>query len=151
VKIAHKLFAPISILALGRIHSLPEVLMLASNKLIAFLLTKDKSRAKTFYAETLGLTFVRDDGFALVFDADGTMLRIAEMKEFTPQKGTTLGWEVDDLSDTIRKLVARGIHFERFGMPQDELGIWTAPGGDQIAWFKDPDGNLLSLSRHVAR
>jgi len=118
---------------------------------MAFLLTKDKGRAKAFYAETLGLTFVRDDGFALVFNANGVMLRISEMKDFTPQKGTTLGWEVDDLPAAIRELARRGIQFERFGMPQDELGIWTAPGGDQIAWFKDPDGNLLSLSRHVAR
>lgn len=125
--------------------------MLASNKLIAFLLTKDKSRAKSFYADVLGLAFVRDDGFALVFNGNGTMLRIAEMKEFTPQKGTTLGWEVSDLPGTIRELVSRGVQFERFGMPQDELGIWTAPGGDQVAWFKDPDGNLLSLSRHIAR
>lgn len=125
--------------------------MLNSNKLMAFLLTKDKSRAKAFYADTLGLTFVRDDGFALVFNANGTMLRISEMKEFTPQKGTTLGWEVDDLPAAVRELAQRGIHFERFGMPQDDLGIWTAPGGDQVAWFKDPDGNLLSLSRHVAR
>jgi len=125
--------------------------VLHSKKLMAFLLTKDKGRAKAFYAETLGLTFVRDDGFALVFNANGVMLRISEMKDFTPQKGTTLGWEVDDLPAAIRELARRGIQFERFGMPQDELGIWTAPGGDQIAWFKDPDGNLLSLSRHVAR
>lgn len=125
--------------------------MLHSKKLMAFLLTKDKGRAKAFYAETLGLTFVRDDGFALVFNANGVMLRISEMKDFTPQKGTTLGWEVDELPAAIRELARRGIQFERFGMPQDELGIWTAPGGDQIAWFKDPDGNLLSLSRHVAR
>ena len=125
--------------------------MLHSKKLMAFLLTKDKGRAKAFYAETLGLTFVRDDGFALVFNANGVMLRISEMKDFTPQKGTTLGWEVDDLPSAIRELASRGIQFERFGMPQDELGIWTAPGGDQVAWFKDPDGNLLSLSRHVAR
>ena len=124
--------------------------MLHSKKLMAFLLTKDKSRAKAFYAETLGLTFVRDDGFALVFNANGVMLRISEMKDFTPQKSTTLGWEVDDLPAAIRELAGRGIQFERFGMPQDELGIWTAPGGDQVAWFKDPDGNLLSLSRHVA-
>jgi catechol 2,3-dioxygenase-like lactoylglutathione lyase family enzyme len=125
--------------------------VLNSNKLMAFLLTKDKSRAKAFYADTLGLTFVRDDGFALVFNANGTMLRISEMKDFTPQKGTTLGWEVDDLPAAVRELTKRGIQFERFGMPQDELGIWAAPGGDQVAWFKDPDGNLLSLSRHVAR
>jgi catechol 2,3-dioxygenase-like lactoylglutathione lyase family enzyme len=125
--------------------------VLASSKLIAFLLTKDKLRAKIFYTDVLGLTFVRDDGFALVFDANGTMLRIAEMKDFTPQKGTTLGWEVGDLPGTIRELVSHGVQFERFGMPQDESGIWTAPGGDQVAWFKDPDGNLLSLSRHIAR
>ena len=124
--------------------------MLGSQKLVTFLLTKDKTKARNFYADVLGLRFLRDDGFALVFDANGIVLRIVEMKEFTPQKGTTLGWDVSDLPATIRGLAARGVQFERFGMPQDELGIWTAPGGDQVAWFKDPDGNLLSLSRHVA-
>jgi catechol 2,3-dioxygenase-like lactoylglutathione lyase family enzyme len=124
--------------------------MLGSQKLVTFLLTKDKTKARNFYADVLGLHFLRDDGFALVFDANGIVLRIVEMKEFTPQKGTTLGWDVSDLPATIRGLAARGVQFERFGMPQDELGIWTAPGGDQVAWFKDPDGNLLSLSRHVA-
>jgi len=79
------------------------------------------------------------------------MLRIASTPNFAPQQGTVLGWQVDDIAGTVRALTDRGVHFERFGMPQDDLGIWTAPGGDQVAWFKDPDGNLLSLSRHVSK
>jgi catechol 2,3-dioxygenase-like lactoylglutathione lyase family enzyme len=125
--------------------------VLGSNTIVTFLLTKDKVKAKAFYADVLGLRFVRDDGFALVFDSNGIMLRVVEMKDFTPQKGTTLGWEVEDIAAAARSLTGRGVHFERFGMPQDDLGIWTAPTGDQVAWFKDPDGNLLSLSRHVSK
>ena len=125
--------------------------MLGKYKLITFLLTRDKNKARAFYENTLGLRFVKDDGFALIFDANGIMLRIGEMKEFTPQQGTTLGWETDDIKATVRGLTERGAHFERFGMAQDDLGIWTAPGGDQVAWFKDPDGNVLSVSSHVAK
>jgi len=125
--------------------------MLGKNKLITFLLTRDKNKALAFYENTLGLRFVKDDGFALIFDANGIMLRIAQMKEFTPQQGTTLGWETDDIKATVRGLTERGVHFERFGMKQDDLGIWRAPGGDQVAWFKDPDGNVLSVSSHVAK
>jgi len=125
--------------------------MLGSSPVVTFLLTRDKAKAKAFYADVLGLRFLWDDGFALVFDTKGIMLRIVEMKDWTPQKGTTLGWEVADISAAARGLSERGVHFERFGMPQDELGIWTAPTGDQVAWFKDPDGNLLSLSQHVAK
>lgn len=124
--------------------------MLGSKPIVAFLPTRDKAKARAFFADVLGLRFVKDDGFALVFDANGVMLRIATTPNFTSQQGTVLGWQVDDIAGTVRSLTERGVHFERFGMPQDELGIWTAPGGDQVAWFKDPDGNLLSLSRHVS-
>ena len=79
------------------------------------------------------------------------MLRVAENKHLTPQQGTVLGWDVNDIDNTVRALTERGVHFERFGMPQDELGIWTTPTGDRVAWFKDPDGNLLSLSQHVSK
>ena len=125
--------------------------MLGSRPIVTFLPTRDKGKAKAFFADVLGLPFVKDDGFALVFDANGIMLRIATTPNFTPQQGTVLGWQVEDIAGTVRGLIERGVHFERFGMPQDELGIWTAPGGDQVAWFKDPDGNLISLSRHVSK
>jgi catechol 2,3-dioxygenase-like lactoylglutathione lyase family enzyme len=125
--------------------------MLGSAPIVAFLQTRDKVQCKKFLADVLGLRFLRDDGFALVFDSHGVMLRVAENKNLTPQQGTVLGWEVDDISNTARALTERGVHFERFGMPQDELGIWTTPTGDRVAWFKDPDGNLLSLSQHVSK
>jgi catechol 2,3-dioxygenase-like lactoylglutathione lyase family enzyme len=127
------------------------VTVLGSKPVVTFLPTRDKNKAQAFFTDVLGLRFVKDDGFALVFDANGIMLRIASTPNFAPQQGTVLGWQVDDIAGTVRALTDRGVHFERFGMPQDDLGIWTAPGGDQVAWFKDPDGNLLSLSRHVSK
>ena len=98
----------------------------------------------------LGLRFVKDDGFALVFDANGIMVRAAKMKEVAPAQGTVLGWQVTNIEEMARELKGEGVVFERFGFfKQDELGIWTAPGGDKVAWFKDPDGNMLSISQHV--
>jgi len=120
-------------------------------RVITFLLTKNPDAAVTFYRDTLGLSFKRDDGFALVFDLNGVMLRIAKVKEFTPIQGTALGWESRDIRADIARLQEKGVAFERFpDMGHDELGITTFPNGDQVAWFKDPDGNLLSLSHHVA-
>jgi hypothetical protein len=98
----------------------------------------------------LGLRFVKDDGFAIVLDANGIMVRIAKMQEFTPAQFTVLGWQVSEIETVARALQAKGVHFELFGFfKQDELGIWTAPTGDKVAWFKDPDGNILSISQHV--
>jgi catechol 2,3-dioxygenase-like lactoylglutathione lyase family enzyme len=123
--------------------------MLGNHKVVAFVPTLNADRARTFYAETLGLEFVRDDGFALLFKAGANLLRVARVPSHTPAGFTILGWEVADVGATARGLGERGLKMERFpGMQQDELGIWTAPSGDQVAWFKDPDGNILSLSRH---
>jgi predicted enzyme related to lactoylglutathione lyase len=124
--------------------------MLSNNKIVAMVPITDGDRACTFYIDKLGLTFVQDDGFALVVQAHGNMLRLTKMREVQPQPFTVLGWEVPDIKDTVQKLQARGITFERFHdfMKQDDLGIWTAPDGDQVAWFKDPDGNVLSVSQH---
>jgi catechol 2,3-dioxygenase-like lactoylglutathione lyase family enzyme len=123
--------------------------MLSSQKLMAFVATRDPARAKEFYANVLGLRFLSDDGFALVFDANGTTIRIATVRELSPVAYTVLGWEVDDIENAVKELVAAGVTFERYGIfPQDELGIWSAPGGARVAWFKDPDGNTLSLSQH---
>jgi catechol 2,3-dioxygenase-like lactoylglutathione lyase family enzyme len=124
--------------------------MLGSTNIVAFVPIRDGDKARAFYEGVLGLRFVKDDGFALVFEANGTMLRAAKMKEFTPAQFTVLGWQVSKIEDMVRALGMRGVKFEIFGFfKQDELGIWTAPTGDKVAWFKDPDRNILSVSEHV--
>jgi catechol 2,3-dioxygenase-like lactoylglutathione lyase family enzyme len=124
--------------------------MLGSTNIVAFVPIKDSEKARAFYEGVLGLRFVKDDGFALVLEANGVMVRAAKMKEFTPAQFTILGWQVSDIEQVVRGLAAKGVHFEIFGFfRQDELGIWTAPTGDKVAWFKDPDGNILSVSQHV--
>jgi catechol 2,3-dioxygenase-like lactoylglutathione lyase family enzyme len=124
--------------------------MLGSTNIVAFIPTKDAEKAKAFYEGVLGLRFVKDDGFAMVLDANGIMVRIAKMQEFAPAQFTILGWQVSGIEAMARALQAKGVHFEIFGFfKQDELGIWTAPTGDKVAWFKDPDGNILSISQHV--
>jgi catechol 2,3-dioxygenase-like lactoylglutathione lyase family enzyme len=123
--------------------------MLGSIDIVAFVPTRDPERARAFYVGLLGLRFVKDDGFALVLDANGIMLRIARA-EFTPAPFTILGWQVTGIEEVVKGLLGKGVGFERFGFfEQDELGIWTAPTGDKVAWFKDPDGNMLSVSQHV--
>jgi catechol 2,3-dioxygenase-like lactoylglutathione lyase family enzyme len=123
--------------------------MLGSLNIVAFVPTKDPVKARAFYGGLLGLRFVKDDGFALVLDANGIMVRVAKA-EFTPAPFTILGWQVTDIEKVAEELKDKGVHFERFGFfEQDPLGIWTAPTGDKVAWFKDPDGNILSVSQHV--
>jgi catechol 2,3-dioxygenase-like lactoylglutathione lyase family enzyme len=122
---------------------------LGSANIIGFVPTKDASKARPFYQDVLGLHFVADDQFALVFDANGTMLRVVRVKDFTPFPFTLLGWEVSQIEKVVSGLEKKGVVFERYGwFEQDKLGIWTAPGGAKVAWFKDPDGNLLSVSQH---
>ena len=121
--------------------------MLADAPFIGFIPVRDLAVARTFYAGTLGLRVTEDTPFALAFDAAGTMLRVAEVNEFTPQPFTVAGWTVPDIDAAVRELAAAGIEFLRYdGMVQDALGIWTAPGGDRIAWFHDLYGNGLSLT-----
>ncbi|HTL29825.1 MAG TPA: VOC family protein [Tepidisphaeraceae bacterium] len=125
--------------------------MLGDAKVIAFVPSRDLQKAKSFYEQALGLTFVSQDPFALVFNANGVMLRIADVssvKDFKPQPFTIVGWEVASLETTVHQLAGKGIPFERFpGTPQNDLGIWKSPSGAQIAWFKDPDGNTLSVTQ----
>jgi catechol 2,3-dioxygenase-like lactoylglutathione lyase family enzyme len=124
--------------------------MLGTTKIVGFVPITDGERARAFYEGVLGLKFIKDDGFAVVFDANGIMIRAAKMKEVKPAQFTILGWEVSGIENTVRALREKGVHFEIFGFfKQDELGIWTAPTGDKVAWFKDTDGNVLSLSQHV--
>jgi catechol 2,3-dioxygenase-like lactoylglutathione lyase family enzyme len=121
--------------------------MLSSSSVIAFAATKDPQRARQFYEDVLGLGLVADEPFALVFDANGTMLRIQKVEHVSPPPYTTLGWHVDDISETVRGLAAKGVTFERYpGLDEDELGVWTSPAGARVAWFQDPDENTLSLT-----
>src|SRR5580658_375203 len=123
--------------------------MLGAINIVAFVPTKDAEKAKAFYVGVLGLRFVKDDGFALVLDANGIMIRVSKA-EFTPAPFTILGWQVTDIEKIVAGLQTKEVRFERFGfLEQDALGIWTAPTGDKVAWFKDPDGNILSVSQHV--
>lgn len=123
--------------------------MLGSINIVAFVPTKDTEKARAFYEGVLGLRFVKDDGFALVLDANGIMVRVSKA-QFTPAPFTILGWQVNDIEKMVKGLLGKGVRFERFGFfEQDELGIWTAPTGDKVAWFKDPDGNVLSVSQHM--
>ncbi len=123
--------------------------MLASSKVIGFVPTKDSTTARAFYEGKLGFRFVSDDPFALVLRAGETMIRIAKAQDFTPASYTVLGWEVRNIEAVVRWLQERGVAFEKYPLVQDQaLGIWTAPGGNRVAWFKDPDGNVLSVSQH---
>ena len=122
--------------------------LLGSQKIMAFVGTRRPARAKAFYGDILGLRLVSEDEFAVVFDAHGTMLRVSIVPKMTPAKYTVLGWQVPDIVQAAEGLKKAGVKLERYkGMPQDELGVWTSPSGAGIAWFKDPDGNLLSVTQ----
>jgi catechol 2,3-dioxygenase-like lactoylglutathione lyase family enzyme len=123
--------------------------MIAQNPLIAFIPSKDAARARVFYEEKLGLRFVSDDSFAVVMDANGIMVRITRVGEFTPFPFTILGWLVNDIHKTVAEMTSKGLQFKRYGfLEQGNDGVWTAPDGAKVAWFLDPDGNTLSLSQH---
>lgn len=126
---------------------------LNNNRPVGFIPTTDARAAREFYGNTLGLQFESDDQFALVFrigPEPGTMLRVVRTGSYTPPPFTVFGWEVDDIYSTVNDLKDKGVTFLRFSfLEQDVQGVWTAPGGSQIAWFHDPDGNTLSLSHHV--
>jgi catechol 2,3-dioxygenase-like lactoylglutathione lyase family enzyme len=124
--------------------------MLGTKNIVAFVPTTDFDKARAFYEGILGLRFVQNDGFALVLDANGIMIRVAKVPDFTPFPWTILGWQVTDIENDVAALRERGVEFQRYGFPgQAENGVWTAPSGDKVAWFKDPDGNTLSVSQHV--
>ena len=122
---------------------------LAGYNIIAFVPIVDAGKAREFYQGTLGLTLQREElPFALVFDAGGIMLRLAIVGKPAPAPWTVLGWEVPDIAASVNTLGARGVRFERYpGMNQDENGIWNSPSGARVAWFKDPEGNVLGLTQ----
>lgn len=115
-----------------------------------FVATTRPADARAFYEGTLGLRFRADDEFAQLFDMpDGVTLRIQKVRELTAQPFTVLGWEVTQIRSVVRELRAKGVVFvEVPGLGQDADSIWTAPDGTLVAWFRDPDKNIVSLSEH---
>lgn len=123
--------------------------MLASGKITGFVPTTDYDQARAFYEGKLGFAFVSLDQYALVMSVGGHRIRITKMPNFTPLQGTILGWEVQDIQAVASWLRDRGVTLEKYPFVQDrDLGIWTTPSGDKVAWFKDPDGNILSIAHH---
>jgi len=122
--------------------------MLGPEKMVAFVPTRNPKKVRPFYENVLGLRFASADQFATVFDANGTMLRVTNVPELKPQPFTILGWKVSNIEEVALALQHRGVHFEIYGgMEQDKLGIWRSPSGAEVAWFKDPDGNVLSVTQ----
>ncbi len=124
--------------------------MLGSAKVNVLIGTTRPDAAKTFYQDTLGFKFITDDTFALVFDANGTPIRVSRVPAVIPSTYAVLGFQVTDIVAAIDGLTPKGVKFERFGFfQQDERGIWSAPDGTKVAWFRDPDMNMLSLVQHI--
>jgi predicted enzyme related to lactoylglutathione lyase len=122
--------------------------MLNTQKVVAFIPTADATKARLFYEGIIGLSVISEDRFALVLDANGIMLRVTNVQNFKPQQFTILGWDVTDIDEAVSSLNQRGVSFENYGIAgQDERGIWRSPAGARVAWFKDPDGNVLSLTQ----
>lgn len=124
-------------------------MILGSAKAVAFVLTTNLERARAFYEHKLGLNYLSQDDFAAVYDLNGATLRLTLLAEHQPSEHSVLGWAVTDIKRTVESLNMLGIAMERYSfLPQDELGIWTSPdGAAQVAFFKDPDGNVLSLTQ----
>jgi catechol 2,3-dioxygenase-like lactoylglutathione lyase family enzyme len=122
--------------------------VLNQSALVCFVATADAERARAFYEGNLGLALAEDNGYSLIFDANGTQLRVQRVETVAPHPYTALGWEVADLAATVRSLAADGVAMARFpGLPLDADGIWDTPDGSRVAWFHDPDGNTLSVSQ----
>jgi catechol 2,3-dioxygenase-like lactoylglutathione lyase family enzyme len=121
---------------------------LAGRPVVAFLASTGLARSRAFFGEVLGLPVVAEDGFACVFQAGQIELRVSLVEQVVAAPYTALGWTVDDILEAVRALTEKGVVFERFDrIPQDDAGVWSAPGGALVAWFRDPDGNLLSLTQ----
>ncbi len=141
-----------SLRILGEIVSLQWHHAVMTTRAVAFLATSNPSMSLRFYRDIVGIPLLEDTPFALVFDVDGTVLRIQKAERVVEAPYTSFGLEVDDIESEVQRLQRAGVTFVRYPhFEQDELNIWTAPGGARVAWFKDPDGNLLSLSMHDAQ
>ena len=123
--------------------------MLSTASLVGFVATAKPLEAKRFYQDVLGLTLLEDSPYALVFDANGTTLRVQKVEKVSVAGYTALGWEVSNIRAVMQHLSQQGVVFERYeGLSQDQAGIWRTPDGSRVAWFRDPDGNTLSLTEH---
>ena len=123
--------------------------MLASAKIVGFIPTRDYDKARAFYEGKLEFEFVSHGQFALVLRVGGHQIRVVKMPNFTPLQGTILGWEVTNIESIVDWLQDRGVATEKYSFVSDQVrGIWLTPNGDKVAWFKDPDGNVLSVSQH---
>lgn len=122
--------------------------ILEAAKPAIIICTRDRARATAFYRDILGLRVAYEDSFAAVFNIGGGTLRVSIMADFTPHEHTILGFNVPDVAATVKALREKGVTFNSYQhVRQDELGIWTAPGGTmRVAWFRDPDGNVLSVT-----
>lgn len=122
-------------------------MILSNCAIIGFLATTQPEKARVFYCDTLGLRLEEDNPAALVVRAANALLRIQKIRAFTPLPLTALGWQVADIRAAMRQLLNKGVQFERYGgMKQDDLGVWISPSRAKVCWFKDPDGNVLSLT-----
>lgn len=124
--------------------------LLNGSKLVGFVPTTNPAKARHFYESVLGLPLVADEPpFALVFDANGTMLRVTTVPDHHPQPFTVLGWQVDSIETAVERLTAAGVEFQRYPGLNDSgpSPIWTSPRGARLAWFRDPDNNVLSLTQ----
>ena len=118
------------------------------NNPVLFLATANAERSRVFYEQVLGLAFVVDEPPALVFQVGDSMLRIQKVDRVHTAPYTALGWAVSDIRQTVNRLREAGVVFERYeGMNQDGDNIWPAPSGALVAWFRDPDGHVLSLTQ----
>lgn len=123
--------------------------MLIQCEVMGFIPTRDAARARAFYQDTLGFQVNYEDQFAVELLCGATYVRLTKMDDFKPEPHTILGWRVKEIEAEVRELTARGVQFQRYpGLEQDELGIWSSPSGAKVAWFTDPDGNVLSVSQH---
>ncbi|MEP6823315.1 MAG: VOC family protein [Ramlibacter sp.] len=126
--------------------------MLNTSKLVGFVGTSRPAEAMRFYEQSLGLKLLEESPFALVFLSGDTTVRIQKVQSVAAPPYTSLGWEVTDIAAAVRSLVSKGVVFQHYeGLPQDEAGIWRTPDGSRVAWFRDPDGNTLSLTEHAAK
>lgn len=121
--------------------------MLADKECKAFVPTLKPDKAKLFYRDILGLKLRSEDNYALEFEANEILLRVIIVPDLKPQEFTVLGWNVPDIISTIKSLNKKGVFCEKYNfLDQDKFGVWESPGGSKVAWFKDPDGNILSLT-----
>ena len=142
--------APVPVPVHGEREMKPEVRasLLSPAEMCGFLVTRDAARCRAFFEQKLGFRVVSEDALALVLDADGRMLRVQKGSTHEPRPYTVLGWNVRDIGATVARLAAAGVACERFGFPgQDERGIMRFADDTLVAWFKDPDGNVLSLAQ----